>query len=115
MVIERHSVDTPMDCNPHTLPHTRRHARRDLVHHWVLCGCPVAAINRVVEKGLRTFPRLETLEMNECALRGDPSFRLVTRALKRHRCVGKVMGILVPGRGEERGEGRRVESVAGWL
>ncbi|GFR43398.1 hypothetical protein Agub_g4477, partial [Astrephomene gubernaculifera] len=59
------------------------------VQRWVVSGCPLASMNRILEKGVRAFKNLTTLEVNECALRGD-TWKLVTRAIKRHKHLEKV-------------------------
>ncbi|GLI70323.1 hypothetical protein VaNZ11_015278, partial [Volvox africanus] len=59
------------------------------VRRWVISGCPLASINRILEKGIRAFRNLKTLEINECALRGD-TWKLLTRAIKRHKRLEKV-------------------------
>ncbi|KAG2445343.1 hypothetical protein HYH02_008808 [Chlamydomonas schloesseri] len=59
------------------------------VTRWVVSGCPLASMNRILEKGIKAFRNLNTLEVNECALRGD-TWKVVTRAIKRHKFLDKV-------------------------
>ncbi|KXZ52040.1 hypothetical protein GPECTOR_10g1063 [Gonium pectorale] len=59
------------------------------VKRWVVSGCPLASMNRILEKGIRAFKNLTSLEVNECSLRGD-TWKLVTRAIKRHKNLEKV-------------------------
>ncbi|KAG2501995.1 hypothetical protein HYH03_000491 [Edaphochlamys debaryana] len=59
------------------------------IQRWVVSGCPLASMNRILEKGLRAFRNLTTLEVNECALRGD-TWKIVHRAIKRHKHLEKV-------------------------
>eukprot|EP00198_Chlamydomonas_reinhardtii_P007151 XP_001696487.1 predicted protein [Chlamydomonas reinhardtii] len=59
------------------------------VTRWVVSGCPLASMNRILEKGIKAFKNLNTLEVNECALRGD-TWKVVTRAIKRHKYLDKV-------------------------
>ncbi|MEW5308029.1 MAG: hypothetical protein WDW38_000018 [Sanguina aurantia] len=55
----------------------------------LVSGCPLASINRILQRGIQTFRHMNSLEVNECALRGD-TWRVVTRAIKRHKHLEKV-------------------------
>ncbi len=56
----------------------------------VITGCPLPSINRIVERGLDTFPdTLQQLEVNECAFRGD-NFNIVTRRIKKHPALQSI-------------------------
>jgi hypothetical protein len=52
----------------------------------VIAGCPLNAINRILEKGIKSLPALEAVEVNECAFRGE-TFNEVIRALKKHEHI----------------------------
>lgn len=102
-------LDCPWALAAHTPPHTPPLRRGIAMHRpslllplprrWVVSGCPLASINRILEKGLRAFRSLTTLEVNECALRGD-TWAVVHRAIKRHRCLVKVRRRSRPGIGD---------------
>ncbi|GAX84045.1 hypothetical protein CEUSTIGMA_g11469.t1 [Chlamydomonas eustigma] len=59
------------------------------VKSMVFSGCPLASINRIVEKGLKHFQNLENLEINECSVRGD-TISVLTKAIKNHPHLRKV-------------------------
>ena len=50
---------------------------------------PPTALTRILEKGIMAFRLLESLEVSECALRGD-TLRVVLQAIKKHKTLEKV-------------------------
>lgn len=46
-------------------------------------GCPLPSMNRILQRGLKTFPKLTAIEVNECAFRGN-NFGIVTKAIRKH-------------------------------
>ncbi len=56
----------------------------------IITGCPLPSINRILERGLVTFPvTLEALEVHECAFRGD-NLSIVTRKIKKHPALQSI-------------------------
>ncbi len=49
---------------------------------------------RILEKGIKHFPALESLEINECAVRGD-TLSILTKAMKKHKNLVKVCALVV--------------------
>ncbi len=83
-----------------TLPATLPACPQGLpVTRLIITGCPLPSINRILERGLATFPTsLEQLEVHECAFRGD-NLGLVTRMIRKHPALQsiKVGRALLPG------------------
>ena len=87
----RHLLRYPPWGGPATAPACAPACLRARARRWGVSGCPLASMNRILEKGVRAFRNLSSLEVNECALRGD-TWRVVHRAIKRHRHLDKVGG-----------------------